>query len=191
MKNLWKKLLDDNAGGNIKWSCKTTINSFIKNILKKCLEHIVKLSTRGFQNSKAIQTLETHTFQTKYRDLTIFKGINQWTPQNSQKQLVVLKTIRAINWVKWTSVYPKRKTAGSTALPFKERSTKTEKLCNYLLIWLTGVFSYSDVFIQAILMHWLVNPQFQGSLDLTTSHRWAAWARGGQLSLEQITYSNT
>ena len=47
---------------------------------------------------------------------------------------MVLKTIRAINWIKWTSAYPKGKTAGGTALPFKERSTETEKLCNYLLL---------------------------------------------------------
>lgn len=120
-------------------------------------------SAGGFKNYWALQTLETHPFQTIYRDLTIFKQIHQWILQSSQKQLVALKTIRATSWVKWTNAYPNGKWMNNVAVPCKEKRTNIEKLCNYLLIWLIGVFSfsYSDIFMQTILMHWFVGPDVQ------------------------------
>lgn len=99
-------------------------------------------SSGAFKNYWALQTLETHPFQTIYRDLTIFKQIHQWILQSSQKQLVALKTIRATSWVKWINAYPNGKWVSNVAVPFKEKRTKIEKLCNYLPIWLIGVFFF-------------------------------------------------
>lgn len=103
---------------------------------------------RGFKKWLSYSDTRNTSFSNLRQRPNLFKQIHQKTLQSSQKQLVALKTIRATSWVKWTNAYPNGKWVSSVAVPFKEKRTKTEELCNYLLIWLIGVFSYSDIFIQ-------------------------------------------
>lgn len=98
---------------------------------------------------------------------------------------MTFKTIRATSWVNWTNAYPNGKWVNNVAVPFKGKRTKTAKLCNYLPIWLIGVFLILLFLFKQYECTNSLALRLKDSLflDTATSPRQAAWSAGGQLCL--------